>query len=109
MSVPASVRLLLDAMNAEDTEDFLGVFHDDAVVDDDGRRFEGLLQIAEWNMRHVIGARARVDVRHGSGSAEGAEVALDLSRHGSTVPRLLTVRLREELISHLVLRPEEGG
>ena len=109
MSVPASVRLLLDATNAEDTEDLLGVFRDDAVVDDDGRRFEGLLQIAEWNMRHVIGAHARADVRHGSGSADGAEVALHLSRHGSTAPCLLTAEVREGLISHLVIRPGGNG
>ncbi|NAZ86355.1 hypothetical protein [Kineococcus indalonis] len=50
------LQALVDAVNAEDTEGFPDSFTGDALVDDDGPRYRGPLQVAEWNTRQVADA-----------------------------------------------------
>ena len=106
MSALDSVRLALDAANAEDTEGFLGAFADDAVVDDDGRRFQGLLQIAEWNMRAVIGVRARFRVLAARDVPGGAEAVVQAGGRGRVERRLFAAQVHDGQITHLAVRPD---
>ena len=109
MTPPAGLRHLLDAANAQDTESFLGAFADDAVVDDGGRLYSGLLQIAEWNMHEVIGVQAGFAVLTATGTAEGVEVLTEVSGGGYRGRCVLTAELRGDLVARLALRPSPPG
>ena len=108
MTARDSLRLLLDAANAEDTEGFLGAFADDAAVDDDGRLFRGLPQIAEWSVRAVIGVRARFRLLGSEEVPGGVEAVVEVGAQGRSDRRLLLARVRGERIASLVLRPGTG-
>ncbi|MGY1846107.1 MULTISPECIES: hypothetical protein [unclassified Blastococcus] len=109
MTALDSLRLLLDAANAEDTEGFLGSFAADAVVDDDGRLFQGLLQIAEWNLRTVIGVRARFHVLGITEVPGGAAADVEIGGGGRNGRGRLTAQLQGGEIQVLTLRPQVGG
>lgn len=61
-SLPAPIAALVDAVNRGDTAAFLALFVGDAVVDDGGRRFEGLAAIRAWSDAEFIGANGRMTV-----------------------------------------------
>lgn len=58
--LPAPVDRFVEAVNAGDTEAFLGFFPDDGVMDDWGRRFVGQDAIRGWSDKEFIGAQGRM-------------------------------------------------
>ncbi|WP_432487737.1 hypothetical protein [Kineococcus sp. SYSU DK018] len=98
----AGLEALLDSVNAEDTEGFLDAFTDDAVVDDDGRLYRGLLQVAEWNTREVIGAHLRV--RLVEPPSAGRALLVEVRAAGGVQRRVVEARWRRDRIEHLSVR-----
>jgi hypothetical protein len=95
---------LLESVNAEDTEGFLDSFTDDAVVDDEGHRYQGLLQIAEWNTRHVIGAHLRVRALTTPVPTPDGDVTIEVQAAGTTRHRLIAASWRQDRIERLRVR-----
>lgn len=62
-SLPASIIRLIAAVNRGDTSAFLAQFTDDAVVDDWGRRFDGVAAIRRWSDKEFIGANGHMVVK----------------------------------------------
>jgi hypothetical protein len=61
-STPVPVATLLRAANANDTEAFLGVLVDGAIVDVWGREFAGIDAIREWSDREFIGKHVNLKI-----------------------------------------------
>lgn len=58
VDVPEPVNGFIEAVNAGDTEAFLGYFpDDDGVVDDWGRQFRGHEEIRAWSDQEFVGAQ----------------------------------------------------
>ena len=95
---------LLEAVNAEDTESFLDSFTDDAVVDDEGHRYQGLLQIAEWNTRYVIGAHLRVRALTAPAPTLDGDVTIEVQAADTTRHRLIAAFWRQDRIERLRVR-----
>lgn len=75
-SMPPTIHRFVEAVQRGDTAAFLRLFAEDALVEDWGRRFQGLVAICAWSDEELIGARGRIDVSrvsHGPGF-----VALDV-------------------------------
>ena len=104
MGVIDELSSLLESVNAEDTEGFLDSFTDDAVVDDDGHHYQGLLQIAEWNTRQVIGAHVRVRPVTAQVPTLHSEVLVEVHVSGSVEHHLVVARWRQDRIEHLRVR-----
>ena len=63
LALPLPIDRLVEAINRGDTDAFLALFTDAGVVDDWGRRFEGLAAIRAWSDAEFIGARGRMIVK----------------------------------------------
>ena len=61
-SAPAPVAALLEAANANDTQAFLAMFVEGAVVDDWGREFAGTDAIREWSDSEFIGKHVSLKI-----------------------------------------------
>lgn len=99
--LPTSIQEFVDATNAGDTERFVGVFTEDADLDDWGRTFHGHDGIRSWNDTDNIGTQSHFDV---VSVVEGEEpqtyvVTLAVSGNGynGTGPMIFT--LRDDLIA----------
>lgn len=55
--VPEPVKGFINAVNAGDTERFLGFFPSDGLVNDWGREFRGHDAIRGWSDREFVGAK----------------------------------------------------
>ena len=95
---------LLESVNAEDTEGFLDSFTDDAVVDDDGHRYQGLLQIAEWNTRQVIGTHVRVRALTAPPPGPDGGVVVEVQVDGAVGRCLVTASWRQDRVERLRVR-----
>jgi hypothetical protein len=62
IDLPAPVRAVIDAANANDTDAFLACFPPDGVVDDWGREFAGHDEIRGWSDREFIGVKVNLSV-----------------------------------------------
>ena len=98
----AGLTALLDSVNAEDTEGFLDAFTDDAVVDDDGQFYQGLLQIAEWNTRRVIGLHVRL--RPVPAPSPGGGLLVEVRAAGTVERSRVTAHWRLDRVEHLEVR-----
>lgn len=58
LSLPAPVQALVDAVNAGDTDAFVGAFTPDGFVSDWGRVFAGADGIRGWSATDAIGVKA---------------------------------------------------
>ena len=61
-AVPAPVRVLVDAINAADTEAFVAAFTPDGFVSDWGRVKSGPEGVRSWALSDAIGAGAHMTV-----------------------------------------------
>ena len=64
VTLPLPIDRLVDAINRGDTDAFLGLFTETGVVDDWGRRFEGLAAIRAWSDAEFIGAHGHMEVKN---------------------------------------------
>ncbi|MCU7726076.1 nuclear transport factor 2 family protein [Actinoplanes sp. KI2] len=62
ITLPAPVRAVIDAANANDTDAFLACFPPDGVVDDWGREFAGHTEIRGWSDREFIGVKVNLSI-----------------------------------------------
>lgn len=100
-ALPQAIREFVDATNDGDTERFVGVFTEDANLDDWGRKFHGHDGIRSWNETDNIGKQSHFEV---VGVETGAQpetyvVSLTVSGNGfnGTGPMIFT--LRDDLIA----------
>jgi ketosteroid isomerase-like protein len=104
-AVPAAIQEFIDATNAADTERFVGVFTDDAYLNDWGREFHGPDGVRSWNETDNIGMKSHFDfisVEPGSGSGEyTATIKVTSNRFNGTGPFKFTVR--DDKVASLVL------
>jgi len=56
------VTAYVQSVNAHDPETFIGLFADDAIVNDAGREFRGRPAIKSWSDREVFGANVTLEV-----------------------------------------------
>lgn len=100
-TLPTPIREFVDATNAGDTERFIGVFTEDANLDDWGRKFHGHDGIRSWNETDNIGKQSRFEI---VGVAEGGGpeiyvVTLAVSGNGYNGTGPMTFTLRDDLIA----------
>lgn len=76
-ALPAPIDRLIDAVNHGDTAAFLALFPDDGIVDDWGRRFEGIAAISAWSDKEFIGARGHVTVHRASQRGNVVTIEVD--------------------------------
>jgi len=95
-ALPKAIQEFVDATNDGDTERFIGVFAEDANLDDWGRKFHGHVGILSWNDTDNIGKQSHFDV---VGVVEGRRpetyvVTLAVSGNGynGTGPMIFTLR-----------------
>jgi len=60
--LPSAIEKLIAAVNAQDTEGFVGAFTPDAVIDDWGHQVVGHDEIRAWNEGEFTGPDVRIDV-----------------------------------------------
>jgi hypothetical protein len=80
--LPRPVRQAIDAVNAGDTDAFLGLFDEDGWIDDNGRRFTGHDEMRAWSDRELIGADTRFDVTGSEDTGAGVAVDIEVSSDG---------------------------
>lgn len=61
-SVPSTLQLAIDAINASDTDAFVAAFAHDGIVNDWGRVLRGAEGVRSWARTDAIGAQARMTV-----------------------------------------------
>lgn len=62
VGLPQTIRDFFRASDKHQTEDLLACFGDNALVLDDGGRYEGLSSIRSWSDQNYIGARVHADL-----------------------------------------------
>jgi ketosteroid isomerase-like protein len=60
--LPPVIAAYLKASNEADSDAFLGVFTDDALVNDIQREFSGKAAIGKWAEREIFGAKVTMEV-----------------------------------------------
>jgi hypothetical protein len=99
VSVPAPVVRLLNAVNSGDSREFLDSFGADPVVDDCGRRFEGLQAIGTWSATELIGDGCRLTVQGVRTKDAAVEIYADLVSTGFNGPTTIVFELADGLVS----------
>ena len=59
--LPGTIAAFVKAVNEHNTDDFLAVFADTAVIFDEGHEYRGITAIREWNAEKNIGAKITLD------------------------------------------------
>jgi ketosteroid isomerase-like protein len=62
--LPPVIAAYVKASNEADSNAFLGVFTDDALVNDTQREFWGGVAIGKWAEREIFGAHVTMEVMH---------------------------------------------
>ena len=102
MITPDTIRRFVEATNAGDTEAFLDIFTDDALLSDWGRDFHGRDGVARWNQSDNIGVQSnlrivrvarRDDVYHArvavTGNGFNGEGDMAFTLNGDRIARLI--------------------
>ncbi len=101
--VPAPVVRLLNAVNSEDTAEFLASFSDDGVVDDCGRRFDGRRAIQSWSATELIGDRCRLTVQGVRAAGNDVEIHADVVSMGFNGPTTMVFTLHGDHVTSMRL------
>jgi ketosteroid isomerase-like protein len=88
------------ATNEQDAAGFLGLFAEDAVVDDNGRGFRGSAAIGEWSEREIFAVNVRLEVmgveERGGETVVRSKVDGDFDRTGLPDPLVIEHSIRVE-------------
>jgi hypothetical protein len=105
VETPVAIRSFLESTNGEDTDAFLAAFADEATLDDWGRVFRGIDEIASWNQSDNIGKHSRFDLVEiiEGGAAGEYVVTLDVAGEGYNGIGTMTFVVQEGLIASLVI------
>ena len=107
--LPPVIAAYVKASNAADTAAFLGVFTDDALVNDVQREFWGKAAIGKWAEREIFGAKVTMEVvravDHYGDLIVTAKLDGDYDKTGLPDPLLLTFyfTLRGDKITKLII------
>lgn len=103
--VPAPVQAVVDAINAADTEAFVGAFTPDGVVNDWGRVLTGAEGVRSWAETDAIGVGAAMTVL--SATTEGAvvEIRFDWRSHKFNGQSTAFVTLRGDKVAEFRIPP----
>jgi ketosteroid isomerase-like protein len=99
-----AVQALLDGVNNDDVDAFLGCFTEDGVVDDWGREFRGAAQIRAWSDAELIGARAIISVRNVERKGGEILITARVSGTGFNGPSRFSFRIRGNRVSRMTIR-----
>jgi hypothetical protein len=99
--LPPPIDRFVEAVNAGDTEAFLGLFPEDGVVDDWGRRFVGREAIRGWSDAEFIGAEGRMTVTGVEQTPGGVSVTADWESNRFTGPSRFTFVIDGERIKEM--------
>jgi ketosteroid isomerase-like protein len=103
-SAPAPVANLLDAANANDTEAFLAMFVDGAVVDDWGREFVGTDAIRGWSDREFIGKHVSLKIDAIRRQRDLTMVTAQVGGDGFNGPSHFSFQIDGDLVSRMTIR-----
>lgn len=101
--VPAPIRRMVDATNADDTPGFLDCFTPDAFLSDWGRDFTGRDGIAAWNATDNIGVNSHLDVLAAAPEGAAWRVTVAVSGGGFNGEGTMTFTLDRDRISRLTI------
>ncbi|MGI6246820.1 MAG: nuclear transport factor 2 family protein [Pseudochelatococcus sp.] len=104
LSIPAPLDALVSVINGGDTEGYLALLTEDSVVDDNGDRYVGKVEIKTWSDRELIGAKGVMTVQ--SVETHGTEIHLisDWKSNFYTGPGRFIFSIRDGKISEWRIR-----
>jgi hypothetical protein len=103
-ALPDPVARLLAAANANHTDDFLGSFTDDGVVDDWGREFVGPVAIRSWSDREFIGKHVSLDIRGVERDGDVTVVTAEVGGAGFNGPSHFSFSVDRGRVSRMTIR-----
>jgi ketosteroid isomerase-like protein len=103
-SAPAPVATLLEAANANDTEAFLAIFLEGAVVDDWGREFAGTDAIRGWSDREFIGKHVSLKIDAIQRQGDLTVVTARVGGDGFNGPSHFSFLIEGDLVSRMTIR-----
>ena len=102
--VPDPVASLIEAVNRNDVEAFLGFFVEDGEVDDWGRRFRGHAAIRGWSDREFIGVQAQLVVHRCTRAGNRINVDVDVTSKGFNGPSPFSFAIAGDRIRQMRIR-----
>ena len=102
--LPAPVRRLLEAANANDTDAFLRSLTDDGVVDDWGREFHGPEAIRGWSDGEFIGVEVSLDVTAVEQRDGETTVTATVGGQGFNGPSHFTFQVSGDRVARMTIR-----
>ena len=103
-SLPSAVEKLIAAVNAQDTDGFIGAFRPDAVIDDWGRQVVGHDEIRAWNEREFTGPHARIDVTRVERAGQTIVLTVLTSRGTSRSSAHLAFDIDDDMVTRMTIR-----
>ena len=103
-SAPAPVATLLEAANANDTEAFLAMFVEGAVVDDWGREFAGTDAIRGWSDREFIGKHVSLKIDAIQQQGDLTVVTAQVGGDGFNGPSHFSFLIDGDLVARVTIR-----
>src|SRR5687768_2228312 len=110
LQIPTPIADFLKAIDERDTNDFLAVFAENAVITDEGHEYRGIAAIKEWNDETNIGAEITLNpvgaVERGGNTILTAKVDGTFDRTGLPDPFLMDLyfTIDNDLITALEYR-----
>jgi ketosteroid isomerase-like protein len=103
-SAPAPIATLLEAVNANDTDAFLAIFAECAVVDDWGREFAGTDAIRGWSDREFIGKHVNLKIDAIRQQRDLTILTAQVGGDGFNGPSPFSFQLDGDLVSRMTIR-----
>ena len=103
-SPPSAVEKLIAAVNAQDTEGFVGAFTPDAVIDDWGHQVVGHDEIRAWNEREFTGPDVRIDVTRVECAGQTIVLTVLTSRGTSRSSAHLAFDIDDDMVTRMTIR-----
>jgi hypothetical protein len=112
--LPVIADQYVQTVNAHDAAGFNRLFADDAIVNDNGRTFQGQPAIADWGAREIFAAHVTLDVLTARETPDGATIVTivdgTFDRTGLPDPVVIEQRFttRNGRIAELICRLAEA-
>jgi ketosteroid isomerase-like protein len=108
-AVPAALQTFIDATNTGDSDAFVAVFTDDAVLDDWGNVFRGRDGIASWNRTDNIGKQSHFELvsLEPTDDTDRVVATLRVTGNGFAGTGPMTFEFRGDRIARLVITPTD--
>jgi SnoaL-like domain len=96
---------MIEATNAGDHGGFVGVFTEDAYLEDWGRQFRGHEGVASWDQTDNIGKNAHFEARGTRREGDSYVVTLDVTGDGFNGTSDIAFEVEGDRIRSMVIRP----